>query len=224
MTAPALAEPQAPAPATTQDAPTLLGQQATDGKAPATDAKTAPDDAGKPADTGKPTEQKPVGAPEKYEFKAEAGQAFDDKVIAAYSDVARELNLPQDAAQKILDKVAPVMQARLGEQFLESRDRQFAEWKSQAEADKEFGGANLKASLTAAAKVIDKFGGDELRTMLNQTGLGNHPAMLRVFAKVGKAISDDGFVSGERKPSNNGPMTMADLVREADRAAGLSKE
>src|SRR5690606_12960663 len=47
--------------------------------------------------------------PESYEFKAPEGRTFDAEVLKAYSEVARELKLPQESAQKVLDKVAPVL-------------------------------------------------------------------------------------------------------------------
>ena len=55
------------------------------------------------------------GAPDKYEFNAKVADApeeLDPEVLTAFGDVAKELDLPQEAAQKVLDKVAPVMQAR----------------------------------------------------------------------------------------------------------------
>ena len=64
-------------------------------------------------------EKKPEGAPESYEFKAPEGTQFDDAVIGAFSEVAKELNLPQDQAQKVLDKMAPVIAASLDNSLLE---------------------------------------------------------------------------------------------------------
>ncbi|HCE08095.1 MAG TPA: protease, partial [Oxalobacteraceae bacterium] len=77
-----------------------------------------------PAAEGVKTEAKteaPQGAPDKYEFTPAEGQKFDDKVIEQFSEVAKELNLPQEAAQKMLDKVAPVLAARQAEQMEAAR-------------------------------------------------------------------------------------------------------
>ena len=68
-------------------------------------------------------EKKPEGAPESYDFKAPEGVSFDEGVIGAFSEVAKDLNLPQDAAQKVLDKMAPVIQARQMEQFEAARNQ-----------------------------------------------------------------------------------------------------
>lgn len=136
---------------------------------------------------------KPEGAPEKYEFKAAEGVTFDDAVIGAFSEVAKELNLPQDAAQKVLDKVAPVLAARQVEQIAAIH----ATWVESAKTDKEFGGDKLPENLAVAKKALDQFGTPELRTLLNESGMGNNPEVIRAFYRVGKAISEDKFVGGK---------------------------
>lgn len=137
-------------------------------------------------------EAKPQGAPEKYEFTAPEGKAYDPEVIGQFSEVAKELNLPQDAAQKILDKVAPVIAERQVQAIEAARNA----WAVTSKADKEFGGDSLSENLAVAKKALDSFGSDELRTLLNQSGLGNHPEVIRFMYRAGKAISEDVFVGG----------------------------
>ncbi|WP_369952273.1 protease [Ralstonia syzygii] len=150
---------------------------------------------------------KPQGAPEKYEFKAAEGQPeFDPQVIDQFSEVARELNLPQDAAQKVLDKMAPALAARQAEVLETARNQ----WADEAKADKEFGGDKLNENLAIAKKALDQFGTPELRTLLNESGLGNHPEVLRVFYRAGKAISEDQIVSGGAgAKGSQGPRDLA---------------
>lgn len=184
------------APATAPAAATT--QQATD--AQVTQPTGTPPDAGtKPAgDTPSDTAaDKPAGAPEKYEFKAPEGAAFDDKVIGVYSEVARELNLPQDAAQKMLDKVAPV----IASQQLEAIKTAQSAWLESTKSDKEFGGERLSENVAVAKKALDAFGTPELRQLLDDSGLGNHPEVVRLFYRAGKAISEDRLVPGGTRPT-----------------------
>lgn len=167
---------------------------------------------GQPADGGAQTESQqqaegqqakseegqPEGAPEKYEFKPADGSVFDDTVIGAYSEVAKELNLSQDAAQKVLDKVAPAIQARQFEKITEARTL----WAADSKADKEFGGDKFDENMAVAKKARDAFATPALVDLLNATGLGDHPEINRFFYRAGKAISEDRFVQGE--VSNNG--------------------
>ena len=156
----------------------------------------------KPTPDVKPAEveqEKPQGAPEKYDFKAPDGQSFDPSVIEAYGEVAKSLNLSQEAAQKILETMAPVLKAQQSERL----DAMWQEWAGQSSADKEFGGDRLKANLAIAKKALDTFGTPELRTLLNDSGLGNHPEIIRAFYRAGKSISEDTFVGG-RAPTGAG--------------------
>lgn len=181
----AAATTDAQAPAATDANQQQADAATTDSKAQAEGKDNTQDDAGK-ADK--------AGAPEQYEFKAPEGQKFDDLVIAEFTEVARELDLPQDAAQKILDKVAPVIQARQTEQINAARTA----WGEATRTDKEFGGDKLNENLAVAKKALDKFGSPELRVLLNESGLGNHPEVIRMMYRAGKAIGEDTFVGGKQ--------------------------
>jgi hypothetical protein len=137
-------------------------------------------------------EGKPEGAPEKYELQTPEGMQFDDQVVGAFSEVAKDLGLSQEAAQKILDKVGPVMAERQAETLTAASK----EWAEASKADKEFGGDKLNENLAVAKKAMDQFASPELRTLLNESALGNNPEVIRMFYRVGKAISEDGFVVG----------------------------
>ena len=132
----------------------------------------------------------PQGAPEKYEFKASEGKAFDAEVLTAFADVAKELNLTQDAAQKVLDRMAPKMEARQAQQIETLR----TQWADSSKVDKEFGGEKLSENLSTAKKALDQFGTPELRSLLNESGLGNHPEFIRFMFRAGKSISEDRYV------------------------------
>jgi hypothetical protein len=150
---------------------------------------------------------KPQGAPEKYEFKLPDGIQLDDKGTAAFSEVAKELNLSQEAAQKVLDKMGPVIAGRHAETLTQVK----TQWVEAAQTDKEFGGEKLSENLAVAKKALDTFGSPEFRTLLNESGLGNHPEMIRMMFRAGKAISEDKFVpAGSGSPK--GAKSLADAL------------
>lgn len=150
---------------------------------------------------------KATGAPEKYEaFKAPEGTTLDTKVMDEFSAAARELNLPQDAAQKMVDKMAPLMAQRQAEQLSAMR----TEWETKSKTDAEFGGDKLEASMVQANKAMNAFATDEFRTLLNETGLGNHPEWVRFMVRAGKAISEDKIVKGGAEPSS--PKSLAERM------------
>ena len=136
--------------------------------------------------------EKPEGAPEKYEWAAPEGVTLDESVMGSLSEVAKELNLSQDAAQKLVDKMAPAMAQRQAAQVQAMQ----AEWRESSSGDAEFGGAKLAENMAVAKKALDAFATPEFRQLLEQTGMGNHPEVIRTFYRAGKAISEDGLVSG----------------------------
>lgn len=138
-------------------------------------------------------------APEKYEFSFEEGKELNDSVVAEFSDVAKELNLSQDDAQKLLDR----MSVKIADNQQDAINKVRSEWEMQSKIDKEFGGDKLDENLAFAKKALDDLGNDELRNLLNSSGLGNNPEVIRFMIKAGKNISEDGFVGSKRSESSS---------------------
>ena len=139
----------------------------------------------------------PKGAPEKYEFNdkvADAPEVLDPDVLTAFGEVAKELDLPQEAAQKVLDKVAPVIQARQAEQVEKAR----VEWAEDSKSDEEFGGETFNANIEVAKTALNAFGTVPFKQLLSESGLGNHPEVIRFMYRAGKAISEDSYVGNSQ--------------------------
>lgn len=111
--------------------------------------------------------------------------------FGAFNNVAKELDLSQEAAQKLVNFQA---QAIL---------RERTAWAEASKADPEFGGDKLQENMAVAKKAIETFGTPGLTEMLNKTGLGNHPEVVRAFYRAGKAISDDTVVIGRQAPAQD---------------------
>lgn len=204
--APASSEPAAPA----ADAQAPAGDQANqegDKPQPGTDGDKPQDD--KPVDGEKPDdkEQKQEGAPEKYEFQAGEGVELDTEALKDFEPVARDLNLTNEQAQKLVDAYPKIL-AGVQQRQAEAWQAQTEQWAADVKADKEIGGDKLTTNLSAAQRALDQFGTPELKEYLEGTGLGNHPELVKAFIKIGKAMSEDGMVDG----SNQGPRTAAEVL------------
>ena len=160
-----------------------------------------------PAEGTKPAEPpaKLEGAPEKYEFKAPEGQTYDPQILSAFEAAAKDSNLSQAAAQKLLDTMSPQIAHRQLDQAIAIRKG----WVEQSRTDTEFGGVNLESNLAIAKKGYDKFASPALKTLLDSTGLGSHPDVIRMFVNIGKAISEDTFVGGS---AGAGKTNMLDVL------------
>ncbi|UYW74130.1 peptidase [Pseudocitrobacter faecalis] len=140
-------------------------------------------------------EQKQDGAPEKYEFTAGEGVELDTEALKDFEPVARELNLTNEQAQKLVDAYPKIL-AGVQQRQAEAWQAQTEQWAADVKADKEIGGDKLTANLSAAQRALEQFGDPELKEYLDSTGLGNHPALVKAFIKVGKAMSEDKVVTG----------------------------
>ncbi|MBL5913948.1 peptidase [Enterobacter asburiae] len=208
--APAASDPAAPA----AEAPAPAGEPAKqegDKPQPGTEGDKPQED--KPADGDKPAEkpddkeQKQEGAPEKYEFTAGEGVELDSEALKDFEPVARDLNLTNEQAQKLVDAYPKIL-AGVQQRQAEAWQAQTEQWAADVKADKEIGGDKLTANLSAAQRALDLFGTPELKEYLNTTGLGNHPDLVKTFVKIGKAMSEDDMVDG----SNQGQRSAAEVL------------
>ena len=152
----------------------------------------------------------PQGAPETYEFNTKItddSSELDPEVVTAFGEVAKELDLPQDAAQKVLDKVAPVIQARQAEQVEKAR----VEWAEESKSDDEFGGETFETNLEVAKTALNAFGTDPFKQLLSESGLGNHPEVIRFMYRAGKAISEDSYVGNSQGANAQGSKVPKDF-------------
>ncbi|ECB0750165.1 peptidase, partial [Salmonella enterica subsp. enterica] len=93
---------------------------------------------------------------------------LDTSALAQFEPVARELNLTQEQAQKLVD-VYPKVLAGVQQQQAESWQKQTEDWAAAVKADKDIGGDKLASNLGAAQRAIDTFGTKELKKYLDGT-------------------------------------------------------
>ena len=171
-------------------------------------AQTALDEKVKAAGTvvtGKPV------VPEKYDLKLPEGSKLDPAFVERTAAIARELGLDQKGAERLLatrtkeltdvtDALkAPDLKTGLGAGPLWiARDEAF---RKQAFADKAFGNNDKATFDTMTEKAqqglkILEAGAPEIRALLNESGWGSNPVVLRALASLGKRGSEGEQVRG----------------------------
>lgn len=184
------------------------------------EAKEGDGEGSKPEGDSKPADEKkeqPEGAPESYEdFKAPEGLKYDDQVMDAFKEVAKETNLSQAQAQNLLDKVAPVIAQRQMAQIAEVSKQ----WAERSKADKELS-ADWNRSMADIARVRDRFAKNEDGSVdpdiaeFMSTPIGNHPGLLKLLARAGRAIGEGSFPRGSE--AGDGKVTPGDFYKSAKR-------
>lgn len=210
---PAAAPAATPAPETTVLTPPAA-PAATDPK-PEGEQPAKPGDPAKPED-GKPKDEaadKPQGAPEAYaDFKLPDGMDMDAEVLGEFKGLAKELNIPQEKAQQLIDFQAKLA-TKQAEEYQAAVMKQGEQWAAAVKNDPELGGENYDKSVASAVKVIQAFGDDGLKELLNTSGLGNHPALFKFCHRVSQAISEDKFVLPGSQADTPKEMSIIDAFK-----------
>lgn len=199
--------PAAPAPAVPVEEKSLLdvaeSKLAKPAEQPPAGTEKAPAEAAKaPAEGEKKTEaskeQKPQGAPEKYtDFTLPEGVKLDGPVVEQFTAVAKELNLTQEQAQKLVDLQSQNAKAH-NEALIALHKQTVSNWKKETIQSV---GADYEERLAPAALAMQRFGSPELKQLFNDTGIANHKAMVSFLIKLGEGISEDTIVEGKGAPA-----------------------
>lgn len=122
--------------------------------------------------------------PEEYEnFTLPDGVEADEAMMDEFKPLAKELGLTQEAAQKLVD-----LQTKHALALAEAEQGEWndlvKQWEAVAKSDKEIGGDKLDEARANAKKAVEKLGTTEFAEMLEWTGTGSNPEMIRLLNRV----------------------------------------
>ena len=125
--------------------------------------------------------------------------------VEKIAELSTKHKLSTEAAQEILDSQVESRSEVLAQ--LESEHESKVEsWIKDIKSDTELGGTKFKESAEQAQRVVKKFGSEKLTQILNETGYGNHPELVRTFARIGRAMADDKLITGTPVGGNSRPI------------------
>ena len=163
--------------------------------------------AGAAGAAGSATEAQP-SAPEKYDFTLPEGFTADEEALAEVTPLLRELNVPMDKAQALLDLHSKEQQ-RIEDAKRAAQAEVIRGWGEELKKDPEIGGARLSENLSYANRLLKAHGTPELNRLLVETGMDRQPDMVRFLVKAGKALSEDRFVGNGKGGAV--PQTLEEL-------------
>tara|TARA_R110000744_G_scaffold23133_1_gene58788 strand:- start:3132 stop:3773 length:642 start_codon:yes stop_codon:yes gene_type:complete len=195
--------------------PNLIAKPAKETLMTSEGTKKAPAVEEKPAEDGDSVAApEPAGAPENYEaFTLPDGFDLDDEMSTQFSEVAKELNLSQDQAQKLVD-LQTAAATTAGIKSTEAWSDLKSTWQTEAKSDKEFGGKAFDENIGTAKLALEKYGSDELNSAIELTGMGNHPEFIRLLYKVGLTLKEDKLMvegGGPVSPIERGKILFPDM-------------
>lgn len=132
---------------------------------------------------------------------------IDEEFLAEFKEKAHELGLNKTQVGEFykwyMDK--------MGGMLAEMEELQ-AERRAEAEAQlrKEWG-AKYEENLKKAQSVLKNFADEDVLTEIEASGLGNNPALIKIFAKIGQSLSEDAL---EGKSAGRFTMTPEEAKKE----------
>lgn len=182
------AEKQAAADKAAADQKAADDKKAADDNA-AADKKAADDKAAadkKAADEKAAAEAKPLT---KTDIKIGDDSPLSSEEVEGLISFANEKKLSKELTQALVEREAAQKTAQ-AEAVEKAKDK----WLDDVKNDKELGGDNLKETSVIVKKVFDRFQDPELKAYLENTGLGNHPAVVRFIKRIGKSMTSEQLV------------------------------
>jgi hypothetical protein len=143
-----------------------------------------------------------------YKLAKPKDSTLGDADMERIAEFAKEQGLSKEAAQKLVEQENQSRKDYF--ENLQAEHKQLTgQWAEQCKNDKEIGGDDYSKNIELAKRVVHKFGTEEFLKDLDKSGYGNHPEVVRVFARIGRTMSNDelvrpGFQSG-------GERSMEDL-------------
>ncbi len=151
----------------------------------------------------KPADDKPV-VPEKYELKLAENSPLPAARLDAIAAEAKAKGLSNEQAQELVTRDEGLVSGYVKGLHETMAERQ-TQWVETVKNDKEIGGDNFKEAVHYSNQFVKKFGSENLIKELELSGLGNHPEVVRMFSRAGRAMANDKLVNKgvESKPEKS---------------------
>jgi len=158
----------------------------------------------------KPAKEGAKDVPKEYDLKEPKDSLLTTSHIEEVKKYARKNEMSNEQAQELLNRDAHTVESFL-ELQVKDHEVRIDNWQKDIEADPDWGGDNFKQTVIYAKDALDQFGTSDLKDLLKNSGYGNHPEVMKVFAKIGKEIKSDNFIHKGEGPGHKQEKSMEDI-------------
>lgn len=147
-------------------------------------------------------------SPDKYQYtrpETDFG-VYSEEMEKKFLEAAHKAGLNSKQVQALMEFEAQRL-GELNEVF------QGARQEAEQELQKEWGMA-YKQKMASAQRAVAALGDETLIQLLDETGLGNHPAIIKWAAKVGEAMGEDSAVGGGTQAFSMTPGQAMDRISQ----------
>ncbi|MGC9195345.1 MAG: hypothetical protein ACP5IL_07810 [Syntrophobacteraceae bacterium] len=172
------------------------------------DRKAVPKEPEKTGEEAKPESR----APQEYgDFTLPEGMKLEGQELDEFKSFAKEQDLTQDQAQKVLEFAGPKIKAMIEAPYTAWKELT-EQWWTATKSDAEIGGTKLEQSMKDASQAFvagesNPFFKTEaevsaLREALKVTGAMHNPEVQRLFVRMGKMLAEPAHLTGKPAPKD----------------------
>ena len=152
----------------------------------------------KPADDTTIVDVKPT----EVELKLPEGTMLKPETVEQIKSLAKEKNLSNEVAQELINREHLALD-QFHKQQVDLVEKTKQVWAEESKKDAEIGGDNFGRNLELAKRALEKFATPKFIQEIDSSGYGNHPEVIRIFARIGKMIANDSLVMANSHGASN---------------------
>ncbi len=148
---------------------------------------------------------------EAYDLNGIVPETYNQGIVEDFKKKAHENGMTNEAARKMAEWYKEI-ELKQQEAYRVSREAQADQ--NILELKKEFG-VRFDEEVKNARKALDAYTDKAFKQYMDDTGLGNHPALVKAFAKIGRELSEDRLVQSETasRLAQNEDLRRSEIVR-----------
>ncbi len=150
-------------------------------------------------------------SPDKYDLSGIVPDTYNQDVLEQFKQKAHETGMSQEGVRKMAEWYKEV-EIKQHEAINKARaiqdDQHIMTLKTEL-------GANFDAEVKNARKALDAYTDKAFKQYMDESGLGNHPALVKAFAKIGRELSEDRLVQSDTatRLAKNDELRKSEILR-----------
>lgn len=132
-------------------------------------------------------------SPDKYDLNGIVPDKYNHSLVDKFKEKAFENGMSNEGVRNMANWYKEVEVAHQ-ENINKQRAQQAEYWKLELQRDF---GTKFDENIKYARKGLDAYTDKAFRQYMDESGLGNNPALVKAFAKIGRELSEDKLVQSE---------------------------
>ena len=150
-------------------------------------------------------------SPDKYDLEGIVPDTYNQDILEQFKKKAHETGMSQEGVRKMAEwyKEIEMKQHEAIQKARAIRDDQYI-----MTLKTEFG-VNFDQEIKNARKALDAYTDKAFKQYMDESGLGNHPALVKAFAKIGRELSEDRLVQSDTatRLAKNDELRKSEILR-----------